>query len=59
MGKSKTRPVAVVKAIPKGDAFGLEVKSDLPPETLAALLRSAADQIEGIEDRAAGAWGRR
>jgi hypothetical protein len=60
MGK-KTKPkppVAVVSFVVEGDGFGIEVESDLTEETLAALLRGAADQIEGVDDRAAGAWGR-
>jgi hypothetical protein len=51
------QPVAVVTVIPHGDGFGFDIESDLSEETLAALLREAADQIEGKEDRAAGAWG--
>ena len=58
MGKDKERPVAKVKAFAAGDSFDLDIDSDLDPETLAALLRGAADQIQGIQDRAAGAWGR-
>lgn len=51
--------VALVQFTAKGPGdFALEVESDLDEETLAALLRSAADQIEGKDDRAAGAWGR-
>lgn len=62
MGKAKKAkgptPVAVVKVIPAGDEFALEIESDLTPETVAAILRAAADDIEGKDDRAAGAWGR-
>jgi len=38
--------------------FGVEIESELDDETLATLLRTAADQIEGKDDRARGAWGR-
>jgi hypothetical protein len=58
VGKLKPRPpVAAVTVVPMGDGFGFEIESDLSAETLAALLREAADQIEGKQDRAAGAWG--
>lgn len=58
MGKKAKEPVAVVTVIPEGDGFGLDIESDLSEETLAAMLRTAADQLEGKDDRAAGAWGR-
>ena len=51
-------PVAIVSVLPQGDSFGVDIESDLSEETLAAVLRTAADQLEGKEDRAAGAWGR-
>lgn len=51
-------PVAVIKVVPVGDEFALEIETDLTPETMAAILRAAADDVEGKNDRAAGAWGR-
>lgn len=58
MAKLKPKPpVAAVTVIPQGDGFAFDIESDLSAETLAALLREAADQIEGKQDRAAGAWG--
>lgn len=53
----RPEPVAVVSVLAEGDSFGLDIQSHLHPETLAAILRTAADQLEGKEDRASGMWG--
>lgn len=58
MPKKPKPPVATVAFVPEGDGFGIEIESDLDEETLGSLLRAAADQIEGKQDRASGAWGR-
>lgn len=58
MPKKRKEPVAVVTVLPEGDGYGLDIESDLSEETLAAMLRTAADQLEGKDDRAVGAWGR-
>ncbi len=58
MAPKGKRPVATVRILTAGDGFAPDIETDLEPETLAAVLRAIADQIEGKDDRAAGAWGR-
>ena len=51
-------PVATIRVVPvDGGGFGLDVDSDLPEAMLASVLRSAADELTGRENRAAGCWG--
>lgn len=52
---------AVLLLAVTGDAnrgFEIEVQSELSPEIVEALLRQAADEVSGKNDRATGAWGR-
>lgn len=54
-----TKHVAAVFIRAADGGFALEFENeDLPPETLAELLRAAADTLEGKDDRASGCWGR-
>lgn len=57
-GPKEPTPLGTVTIVADGDAFGMVIDSDLPPETMAAILRATADDLEGKNDRAVGAWGR-
>lgn len=54
-----SEPIAVVNIVAGKGGFEFEIiNEDLPEATLADLLRGAANQLEGKDDRAAGMWGR-
>lgn len=50
--------VAVATFYAKGSEFGYDIDTELSEEIMGGLLRTAADVLEGKDDRAAGAWGR-
>lgn len=50
-------PIATVSVIAAGNGFALIIDNpDLPDETLADLMRGAADKLEGKDDRSKGLW---
>jgi len=49
--------LATINVLQGEDGLALEIDSTLPEAMIASVLRAAADNLSGRENRAAGCWG--